>query len=56
VHFVDLAALRLVMSTLRTYRVHFVDLASAAVVKSTKCTLPCLPSMPPLTFAGAELS
>ncbi len=56
VHFVDLAALRLVTSTLCPYSVHFVDLTGSDIVRSTLCTLPGSPSMPPLTFAGAPVS
>ncbi len=41
--FVDLAALRLVKSTLGTYREHFVGLESAGVVKFDEMHPPVLP-------------
>ncbi len=52
VHFVHFAALWRVTWTLCPYSVHFVHLTDENRVTWTKCSLPCSPSMPPLTFVG----
>ncbi len=49
-HLVHFAALSLVTWTLCPYSEHFVHLTNKNRVKWTKCSLPCSPSMPPLTF------
>jgi hypothetical protein len=53
VHFAHFTTLRRVAWTLCPYSVHFVHFTNENRELWTLCTLPCTPSMPPLTFAGA---